>query len=60
VDGFIKNTFTAMIQGMAEDLIQEELVSHSVYESGVKGLLRTAQKDGVFSYTFFKGKAVNS
>ena len=60
VDGFIKNTFTAMIQGMAEDLIQEELVSHSVYETGVKGLLRTAQKDGVFSYTFFKGKAVNN
>jgi len=58
VDGFIKNTFTAMIQGMGEELIAEEVVTKSEYEKGIDGLLRTAEVDGVFSYTFFKGKAM--
>ncbi len=59
VEGFIRNTFTAMIQGMSEDLLQEGLVTQSAYQSGIDGLLRTAVADGTFSYTFFKGTAVN-
>ena len=59
VEGFIKNTFTAMIQGMAEDLLQEKLVSNAELETGINGLLRTTEKDGVFSYTFFKATAVH-
>ncbi|MBX2871979.1 MAG: methyltransferase domain-containing protein [Saprospiraceae bacterium] len=59
VDGFIRNTFTAMIQGMSEDLLQEGLVSRAAYQRGIDGLLRTAVSDGVFSYTFFKGTGVN-
>lgn len=58
VAGFIKNTFTAMIQGISEDLIHEEIVSSTELEHGIAGLLRTAEPGGVFSYTFFKGKAV--
>ena len=60
VDGFIRNTFTAMIQGMSEDLLKEELVSVSELQDGINGLLRTAEIDGVFSYTFFKANAFAS
>lgn len=56
VDGFIKNTFTAMIQGMSEELLQAKLVDPITLQAGIKGLLRTAESDGAFSYTFFKGK----
>lgn len=58
VEGFIKNTFTAMMTGMSADLISEGLVAKTEYELGINGLLRTAEADGVFSYTFFKGKAL--
>ena len=58
IDGFIKNTFTAMMKGIVEDVIQEGLISKSDFELGIKGLLRTTKNDGVFSYTFFKGKGI--
>lgn len=56
VDGFIKNTFTAMIQGMAEEILAEGITSIGAYEKGIEGLLRTTANDGVFSYTFFKAR----
>lgn len=58
VEGFIKNTFTAMMQGMSKELLREELLSLPSYQRGIEGLLRTTVADGVFSYTFFKGKGV--
>lgn len=60
VEGFIKNTFTAMIQGMSEDLLKAELVSLPGYQKGIEGLLRTTVADGVFSYTFFKATGINT
>jgi len=57
VEGFIKNTFTAMIQGMSEEMISEGILNREEVAKGIKGLLRTTEKDGVFSYTFFKAKA---
>jgi ubiquinone/menaquinone biosynthesis C-methylase UbiE len=55
VEGFIKNTFTAMIEGIGEKAIQEGMVDRLTFEKGIKDLYRTAESDGVFSYTFFKG-----
>jgi len=55
VEGFIKNTFTAMIEGVREDAIQQGIVDSSTFEKGIADLYRTAEPDGVFSYTFFKG-----
>jgi hypothetical protein len=55
VEGFIKNTFTAMIEGVGEKAIQQGLVDNVTFEKGIKDLYRTAEPDGVFSYTFFKG-----
>ncbi len=54
VDGFIKNTFTAMIEGVGEKAIQQGIIDGSAFEKGIKDLYRTAESDGVFSYTFFK------
>lgn len=55
VEGFIKNTFTAMIEGVGEKAIQQGIVDNITFEKGIKDLYRTAESDGVFSYTFFKG-----
>jgi hypothetical protein len=57
VEGFIKNTFTAMIEGVREPSIEAGLIDRNVFEEGVKGLYRTTEKDGVFCYTFFKATA---
>ncbi len=58
IKGFIENTFTAMMKGIAEDVIHEGLISKSDFELGIKGLMRTTNKDGIFSYTFFKGHGI--
>jgi hypothetical protein len=55
VEGFIKNTFTAMIEGIGEKAIQQGIVDRLTFENGIKDLYRTSEPDGVFSYTFFKG-----
>ncbi len=55
VEGFIKNTFTAMIEGVGEEAIKQGIVDSLTFEKGIKDLYRTAESDGVFSYTFFKG-----
>jgi SAM-dependent methyltransferase len=55
VEGFIKNTFTAMIEGVGEKAIQQGIIDSDTFEKGIKDLYRTAEPDGVFSYTFFKG-----
>lgn len=55
VNGFIKNTFTAMIEGVGGKAIKQGIIDRSTFEKGIKDLYRTAESDGVFSYTFFKG-----
>jgi ubiquinone/menaquinone biosynthesis C-methylase UbiE len=55
VEGFIKNTFTAMIEGVGEKAIEQGIIDNSSFEQGITDLYRTAEPDGVFSYTFFKG-----
>lgn len=55
VDGFIKNTFTAMIEGVGTDSIKKGIIDQLTFEQGITDLYRTAKPDGVFSYTFFKG-----
>jgi len=57
VEGFIKNTFTAMIEGVRESSIQAELIDEKTFEDGIRGLYRTTEADGVFCYTFFKAIA---
>ncbi len=60
VEGFIKNTFTAMIAGVRETSIKSGLIDTQTFDSGIDGLYRTTEPDGVFSYTFFKAGAKKS
>lgn len=59
VEGFTKNTFTAMIEGVRSQALQEKLIEPDTFDKGIKDLYRTAESDGVFCYTFFKAVAVN-
>lgn len=59
VEGFTKNTFTAMIEGVRENALQTGLISAAAFDQGIRDLYRTAEADGVFCYTFFKATADN-
>ena len=60
VDGFTRRTFTAMIEGVREPAITAGLISAQDFAAGVRDLYRTAEDDGVFCYTFFKGVGVKA
>ena len=57
VEGFTKNTFTAMVEGIREPAIKAGIIEPQVFEAGVRDLYRTTAEDGVFCYTFFKAFA---
>ena len=57
VEGFTKNTFTAMIEGVRESSIEAGLIEEETFDDGIRGLRRTTETDGVFCYTFFKAIA---
>lgn len=59
VEGFTRNTFTAMIEGIKEKAISSSLIDEVSFDKGIKDLYRTSQSDGVFCYTFFKGIGYN-
>lgn len=58
VEGFTKNTFTAMIEGVRSAALKAGLVDAATFDKGIRDLYRTAADDGVFCYTFFKAVAV--
>ena len=60
VEGFTKNTFTAMIEGIRDTAVASGMITSTAFEKGVKDLYRTCEPDGVFCYTFFKAVAVNN
>ncbi len=55
VEGFTINTFTAMIEGIREEALKSSIIDENDFNKGIRDLYRTAGKDGVFVYTFFKG-----
>jgi SAM-dependent methyltransferase len=59
VEGFTKNTFTAMIEGVEKEVLEKNLMTKQEWVQGIKDLYRTAEDGGVFCYTFFKGIAKN-
>ena len=58
VEGFTKNTFTAMIKGIAEEAIKKGLIDRQTMKKGIRDLYKTAEGRGTFCYTFFKGIGV--
>ncbi len=57
VEGFTKNTFISMVEGIRSQAINSGIIDKSTWEKGIKDLFRTTEKDGTFCYTFFKGVA---
>jgi ubiquinone/menaquinone biosynthesis C-methylase UbiE len=57
VEGFTKNTFTAMIEGIRDDALRAGIVDQTIFDNGIRDLYRTTEADGVFCYTFFKAVA---
>ena len=58
VEGFTRNTFTAMIEGIRKPSLESGIMSEADFDKGIADLYRTAEADGVFCYTFFKAGAV--
>ncbi len=54
VEGFTRKTFTAMVEGIRGAAIDAGIVTPEVFDAGIRDLYRTAERDGVFCYTFFK------
>ncbi|HOW69854.1 MAG TPA: methyltransferase domain-containing protein [Phycisphaerae bacterium] len=58
VEGFTRNTFTAMVEGVRERALAAGLMSAADWEQGIRDLYRTAESDGTFCYTFFKARGI--
>ncbi|NRF65575.1 methyltransferase domain-containing protein [Aquincola sp. S2] len=58
VDGFIRKTFTAMIEGVRAQALAAGLITPERFDEGLRALERTAEADGTFFYVFFKATAV--
>jgi SAM-dependent methyltransferase len=54
VDGFTRDTFIAMIEGVRVAALDAGIIGADVFDAGIRALHRTAEDDGVFCYTFFK------
>jgi hypothetical protein len=57
VEGFTKKTFIAMVEGVRGQAIDSGFATAESWETGIRHLKRTAEKDGTFCYTFFKAVA---
>ena len=60
VEGFTKNTFTAMIEGIRTAALDAAIMTREDFDMGIADLYRTAESDGVFCYTFFKAIGVKA
>jgi ubiquinone/menaquinone biosynthesis C-methylase UbiE len=58
VEGFSKNTFIAMVEGVREQALALGLMDARAWDKGIADMYRATQADGTFCYTFFKGTAV--
>jgi ubiquinone/menaquinone biosynthesis C-methylase UbiE len=57
VEGFTRNTFNAMVEGIAETVLRTGMMDARSWQQGIADLHRTADPDGVFNYTFFRARA---
>lgn len=58
VQGFTRDTFNAMVEGVREAALAAGLVDAEEWGRGMADLHRTEEADGVFCYTFFKAVAL--
>ena len=58
VEGFSKNTFIAMVEGVRDEALSMGLIDAPTWGKGISDLYRATEVDGTFCYAFFKGTAV--
>jgi hypothetical protein len=58
VEGFTKQTFTAMVEGVGDEVLARGMMGRAGWEQGIRDLYRTCEPDGTFCYTFFRGTGV--
>lgn len=58
VEGFTRNTYIAMVEGVRERALGAGLIDHADWEKGIADLKASAGEKGTFCYTFFKAVAV--
>ena len=54
VEGFTRNTFTAMVRGVRDEVLAAGMIEAVAFDAGLRGLERAAEPDGTFFYCFFK------
>ena len=57
VEGFSRNTFIAMVEGVRDRALSLGMMDERTWEKGIADLYRATEPDGTFCYTFFKGIA---
>ena len=57
VEGFTRNTYVAMVEGVREQALAAGLIDRSAWERGMVDLQAGAGAEGTFCYTFFKAVA---
>lgn len=60
VEGFTRNTFNAMVAGIADEVLRKGMMDASSWQQGIADLHRTAGPEGVFNYTFFKARGLKT
>ncbi len=58
VEGFTRNTYIAMVEGVRDRALAAGLIGRRAWEEGITDLKASAGSSGVFCYTFFKAAAV--
>jgi SAM-dependent methyltransferase len=58
VEGFTRNTYIAMVEGVREQALAMGLLTRPDWEKGIADLQASAAPNGTFCYTFFKALAV--
>ncbi len=58
VEGFTRNTYIAMVEGVREQVLAAGLIDRASWDKGITELKASAGPDGTFCYTFLKAVAV--
>ncbi len=55
IEGFSKNTFIAMVEGVREQALELGLMDAENWDRGIAEMCRATEPGGTFCYTFFRG-----
>ncbi len=54
VEGFSKNTFISMVEGVRDQALAWGLIDEAAWDKGIADMYRATEPGGTFCYTFFK------